>query len=172
MEHQTCINIGENFEYDNWTYPFELPYKSILIHEIAHEWWGNAISVGDIADMWLHEGFATYTEMLFIESLYGKDAYQRAINHLDKYIIRGSVLGKRHVHDNVFRSYNIYGKGAKTLHLLRNHIANDVKFFDILKTFQTQYRHKIVYTEDFIKVVNEKTGQDLTTFLMDLLTKP
>lgn len=171
MEHQTCINIGNNFDYDNWAYPFIVPYKSILIHEIAHEWWGNSVSVGDIADMWLHEGFATYTEMLFIESLYGKETYEKAINYLDTFIQDGSVLGKRHIYDNVFRSHNIYGKGAKTLHILRTKINNDEVFFDILKTFHLRNRHKIVYTEDFIKVINEKTGDDFTQFMMDLLSK-
>jgi aminopeptidase N len=169
MEHQTCINIGGNFNYENWAYPFLVPYKSILIHEIAHEWWGNAVSVGDIADMWLHEGFATYTEILFIESLYGYEAYEKTIQNLQNHVVEGSVLGQRHIYDNTFRSYNIYGKGAKVLHLLRLKIANDELFFAILKDFQTKYRHKIVYTEDFIKMVNEKTGQDFTKYLMDLL---
>jgi aminopeptidase N len=170
MEHQTCINISEKLFLDDYAAnELKLDYPDILIHEIAHEWWGNAVSVGDMADMWLHEGFATYVEILYLEHLHGKQWADRHVESLQQYTIKGNVLGERNIYDNVFRSYNIYGKGAKTIHRLRKRINNDVIFFDILKTFQSRYQHKIVYTEDFIKVVNEKTGEDYTTFLMAYL---
>lgn len=173
MEHQTCINIGQKLiltdkKLDNSLLPFGL----ILIHEIAHEWWGNAVSVGDMADMWLHEGFATYVEILYLEHLYGNAYAEEHLESLQYNLPDNNVLGTRHIQDNVFRSYTIYGKGAKVIHLLRKEINNDEVFFNILKTYQSRFRHKIVYTEDFIAIVNEIANHNYTEFLMNhLITK-
>jgi len=167
MEHQTCINIGSVLApNDDGYYPISLPYNRVLIHEIAHEWWGNAVSAGDIADIWLHEGFATYIELLYIEYLFGKDNYQTIVRYLKDSPVSNNVLGKRHTRDNMFRSNTIYRRGATILAELREEINNDTIFLDILKTFQQRFKHKTVFTEDFIAVVNEKTNKDFTKFLM------
>jgi aminopeptidase N len=167
MEHQTCINTGSILApNDDGYYPISLPYNRILIHEIAHEWWGNCVSAGDIADIWLHEGFATYVELLYIEYLFGKNYYTTIVRYLKDIPPANSVLGKRHTRDNMFRSNAIYSRGAVILAELRAEIDNDAVFLDILKTFQQRFKHKTVYTEDFITVVNEKTNKDFTKFLM------
>ncbi|MGB3948257.1 MAG: M1 family metallopeptidase, partial [Bacteroidia bacterium] len=83
MEHQSCIAYGNKFKngylgINRSGTPYHFDY--IIIHESAHEWWGNSITTNDIADMWIHEGFGTYSEALYIECLYGHDAYLEYIN--------------------------------------------------------------------------------------------
>ncbi|MEO1655252.1 MAG: M1 family aminopeptidase, partial [Bacteroidota bacterium] len=104
MEHQGCLAIGENLAfYKNWYYAYQVPWHSTLVHEMAHEWWGNSVSISDMADAWLQEGFATYAEMLFIERMLGKEAYEKSVNYL-KYFIEYDypVLGIPGLNDNTF----------------------------------------------------------------------
>jgi len=166
MEHQGCVNIGNEISgYNNWSYLYDVPWHATLVHEIAHEWWGNSVSVSDMADMWLHEGFATYTEMLYIEYIYGKAYYEKSILNLNKLITSSSpIIGERNVYCNIFINNNIYFKGALFLHALRSKINNDEIFFKILKTFQSRFRKKIVTTNDFLIVVNELSGKNFDEF--------
>jgi aminopeptidase N len=163
MEHQSCVAVGP-LSY-NPGYPYrELGIHGTLIHELAHEWWGNAVSSSDMGDMWLHEGFATFTEYLFIEKMYGKEMYERQIQK-----ILGNtrpILAKRNVYSSwVFgMDGGIYWEGASFLYKLRKEIKNDPIFFDILRTFYERYKKKTVLTENFLQIVNEKTNKDWTQF--------
>ena len=160
MEHQTCINIGEGIAYDT-----SLPYDYVLIHEIAHEWWGNAVSASDMADMWLHEGFATYTEWLFEEALFGNEAYIKRVKRNEMFSnYAGRIIGKRNVYYNIFATNMIYTEGALFLHNLRKEIKNDEVFFSVLKTFQQRFRKKTVTTDDFLSITNEVTGKSFDAF--------
>jgi aminopeptidase N len=166
MEHQTCVAIGEELSnYQNWYYYHNVPWHSTLIHEIAHEWWGNNVSVADMADAWLHEGFATYCEFLFIEGMLGHKAYLQEMENLRRFVSgRYKVVGNKNVNDNTFDDGDIYFKGAITLHELRSEIKDDNKFFRILQSFQLKFRGKTVSTQDFIDMVNLITGQDFANF--------
>jgi len=118
-----------------------------------------------MADMWIHEGFATYTEMLYIEYVYGKEHYEKSILNLNKLITSASpIIGERNVYCNIFINNNIYFKGALFLHELRRKINNDEIFFKILKTFQSRFRKKIVTTNDFLTIVNELSGKNFDDF--------
>jgi aminopeptidase N len=163
MEHQSCVAVGSLAHSSGYIYSQSTSVHGTLIHEIAHEWWGNAVSASDMADMWLHEGFATYTEYLFLESLYGKKMYDDVI--VSTLNANTHVKMKRDVYANEVFMYNhIYAGGAKFLHLLRKEIKNDTIFFEILKTYYQRYKKKIVLTENFLEVVNEKTQKDWTKF--------
>ncbi len=165
MEHQGCLAIGSNLgQKNNWYYGVNVPYGSTLIHEIAHEWWGNSVSVADMADVWLHESFATYAEVLFVEKLLGKDGYEAMINYINTFATKQALVGKYHVNSDVLSTGNIYMNGVIFLDKLREKIDNDAVFFDILKSFQNRYRKKVVCTQDFINMVNEKTGVDYGAF--------
>jgi len=158
MEHQSCVAVGllGNKKYIDET----------LVHELAHEWWGNAVSSSDMGDMWLHEGFATYTEYLFEEYLAGKDAYEKKIQRILSY--GTPVLAKRNIYSSeVFGKLVIYHGGASFLYKLRKAINNDAVFFDILRTFYERYKKKTVLTENFLQIVNEKTGKNWTKFFKD-----
>jgi aminopeptidase N len=113
MEHQTCLAIGNDLlNYKNWYYGLGLNYNSTLIHEIAHEWWGNAVSVADMADIWMSEGFATYSELLFVEHILGKESYRNMINHLKLRQTNQSLVGKKGINDDIIVKGNIYFNGA------------------------------------------------------------
>jgi aminopeptidase N len=164
MEHQSAIAYGNGFK----TYYGLFDY--IILHESAHEWWGNSVTVPDYAEVWIHEGFATYSEALYLEHIRDHQSY---LNYLRFYAMliqnKKPVVGPHDVNFWDYHDTDIYMKGALTLHTLRNTINNDSLFFDILKTFYLTHRYKFAVTQDFIQLVNEKTGKDYTAFFNQYL---
>ncbi len=164
MEHQTAIAYGQKYKnnYNGFDY--------IILHETAHEWWGNSVSVGDFADVWLHEGFATYSEALYVE--HTKD-YAAYLKYLYMYSIliknKKPMVGPRDVKYWNYKDSDPYMKGALTLHSLRSTIDNDSLFFDIIKSFHIENRKKIVNSNTFIELVNRKTGEDYQWFFNQFL---
>jgi aminopeptidase N len=173
MEHQTCVAIGPELDITleaNWTYHNWVPWASVLPHELAHEWWGNAVSVGDMADVWLHEGFATYAELLLLEVALGQEAYLREVQKQELFIqYLYPIVGNAHVNDDMFSTGDIYHRGAVVLHELRTEIGDIRVFLGILRRFFLEYRFKPATTQDFIRVVNEVTLRDYTQFLQERL---
>ncbi len=167
MEHQSGIAYGNGYK-NGGAASQNVDY--IILHETAHEWWGNAVSVGDFADVWIHEGLATYTESLYIEKTEGFDAYLR---YLFFYGIsvqnKKPMVGPRGVNYWDYKDGDPYVKGAMMMMSLRTTLDNDPQFFDILKTFQTRFRGKIATSNDFIALVNEKTGSDYNWFFKQFL---
>lgn len=164
MEHQTAIAYGNKFK-NNY-----LGFDYIILHETAHEWWGNSLTAYDLADGWLHEGFATYSEAIYVEEKYGRQQY---LDYMKIYrwsiINRRPLVGPYGIRYFNYKDGDIYTKGAWVLHTLRETIANDSVFFDIIKTFATRYRLKNVRSQDFIAVVNEKTKTDYSWFFAQYL---
>lgn len=164
MEHQSAIAYGSGYK-DNYN-----GFDYIILHETAHEWWGNSVSVGDFADIWLHEGFATYSEALYVEATKGYSAY---LNYLYSYSLyiknKKPMVGPLNVKYWTYKDGDPYMKGALTLHSLRSSINNDQMFFDIIKTFHTENQRKIVSSQDFIDLVNRKTEKDYTWFFKQFL---
>ncbi|HTL80602.1 MAG TPA: M1 family metallopeptidase, partial [Bacteroidia bacterium] len=160
MEHQTAIAYGNGFKSDP-NYGFDY----IILHETAHEWWGNAVTAEDLGDGWIHEGFATYTEALWVEHKFGHQAY---INYLLNYRIL--IINRRAVsHPYGLRYFDyhdedIYMKGAWILHSLRYATGSDSVFSDVLKTYFKTYEYRNATTTDLQKIVEDKTGKDFTWF--------
>jgi aminopeptidase N len=173
MEHQGCLAIGPHLSnFENWYYKFNVNWHSTLIHEIAHEWWGNSVSVADIADVWLHESFATYTEMFYLEYKSGYKKYEEGINYYKQFLSKSyPIVGNKEVRDDMWKESDIYHGGALVIHELREEINDMNTFLKILRTFQSRFKNKTVSTQDFINVVNEITQKDYTKFLMDRLYK-
>lgn len=164
MEHQTAIAYGNKYKnnYNGFDY--------IILHETAHEWWGNSVSVSDFADIWLHEGFATYSEALYVEYTKNYDAYLKYLYLYSLYIKnKKPMVGPKDVKYWTYKDSDPYMKGALTLHSLRSTIDNDSLFFDIIKTFHTENRKKIVTSDTFIELVNRKTGKDYQWFFNQFL---
>lgn len=166
MEHQTAIAYGAR--YKNSADGFDY----IILHESAHEWWGNALTASDLADVWLQEGFATYAEALYVENIKGKNAY---LNYLFIYRIfiknKWPVVGPENRRYFYYKNSDCYQKGAWALHTLRTQINNDTLFFDIIKSFFEKYKYKTTSTADFIQMVNEKTNSDYGWFFKQYLYK-
>jgi aminopeptidase N len=170
MEHQSAIAYGNGFDnnqgnaYRNKTYDF------IIVHEAAHEWWGNSVTAADMADAWIHEGFATYAEFMFLEDRYGKDEYMYELAEKSQYIFNvWPLVQNRDVNENTFASNDIYHKGAMMIHCLRCSMNNDSLFFNLIRDFCIRYRYKTVNSDDFIQFVNRYTGQDYTAFFSKYL---
>jgi aminopeptidase N len=171
MEHQGAIAIGGNYgksskKRDYWT----KDYDYLLVHETGHEWWGNAVAVGDMADAWINEGFTTYSEYLFAEEKYGYPAYVKAAALNQKYIVNlWPVVGQKGINENTFLGGDIYNKGAAMLNNLRCIMDNDTLFKKILKDYFEKYRYKITTTDDFVKLVNETTKHNYSDFFNKFL---
>jgi aminopeptidase N len=165
MEHQSAIAYGNGFKYgrvkfNNLSY-WDLKTDRLVVHEIAHEWFGNSITTNDITEQWIHEGFAGYAEELFIEHQYGKQAA--------KEFFEARTVGKTKNLEPLIRRYGIfetggsyvYLRGWKLIHMLRTIINDDVKFRKILRTISDQFYHKTINSEDLEAVFSKVSGQNL-----------
>ncbi len=165
MEHQSCVAYGNG--YKNGYRGFDLSgsgegkkFDYIIIHESAHEWWGNSLTSYDIADMWIHEGFGQYSEVVYLEELYGKESSEKYLNGLKKGVRnKESIIGTYGV--NQEGAGDMYPKGALFLNTIRNCIDNDEVWWKIVKGLQEKYKHQNISTEDVNKYMNEVSGKNL-----------
>ncbi len=164
MEHQSCVAYGN--KYKNGYSGFDMSgtgykFDYIIIHESAHEWWGNSVTTKDIADMWIHEGFGTYSEALYVESVYGYKAYMEYINSEKNKVENNSpITGKFGVNNE--GADDMYPKGALLIHTIRSIINDDKKFFKILKGIQDTYKYQIVDSKDIEKYISVESGIDFS----------
>ena len=171
MEHQSAIAYGNEFKggYLGKGILEELDFDYIILHETAHEYFGNSVSCTDLGDMWIHESFATYMEALFVEYYYGKDAAQRYLLS-QKSLIKNTepIFGPYGVNYEPLTSDQYY-KGSWMLHSLRNTIENDTLWFSILHEFYDNHKIKSANRDDFINLVNRRTKKDYTAFIHQYL---
>ena len=171
MEHQSAIAYGNDYlpgYHGNTRFIDELNFDFIIIHESGHEWWGNSITTNDIADMWVHEGFCTYSEVLYVECMYGYDAMLSYINSKKESVRNDKpVIGPYHV--NVEGSSDMYNKGSLMLHTLRSLIDDDEMWFEIIKGIANDFKYKTVDGQEIINYINEKSGKDFTYFFNQYL---
>lgn len=170
MEHQSAIAIGDDYG-KTVRREYKLnDYDYLVVHETAHEWWGNTVTMGDMADAWISETFATYSEHLFLEQIYGyKEYVDASAKTMNRIFNIWPIVGIRDVNDNSFLGGDIYHKGAAMINNLRCDINNDSLFFDIVKGFYNQQKFKISKTSDFVNFVNEKTKKDYSDFFNKFL---
>lgn len=159
MENQTAIAYGDAFSNKkNSEMYLNKEYDYIIVHETAHEWWGNSVAASDMADIWIHEGFATYSEMLFLEHELGYNKSIAELNHGMQNIFNvWPVVQNRNVNENSFAGNDCYYKGAALLECLRATINNDSLFRSILHDFQMTYRDSTITSDTFIRYVNKRT---------------
>ncbi|RZK77677.1 MAG: M1 family peptidase [Pedobacter sp.] len=165
MEHQSAVAYGNLFKQgyagrDLSASGWGLKFDFITIHESGHEWFGNNITAKDIADMWIHESFTNYSEALFIESYYGKNAASEYVQGIRKNISNDiPIIGKYGV--NKEGSGDMYYKGANMIHTIRQLLGNDEKFRSILRGLNSTFYHKTVTTEEIEDYIAKKTGLKL-----------
>jgi aminopeptidase N len=166
MEHQSAVTYGNRFANGylerDWTgVGVSLKFDFIIIHESAHEWFGNAVSAADQADMWIHEAWATYLECLYVEHVFG---YDDALKYTNGYKSKVANAEPIVVQRGIYRSPNQdqYFKGALFLHTLRSVVNDDAKWWKLLRDLYAEFKYRNIFTEDLVAFVNRQLGQDLT----------
>jgi len=173
MEHQSSVTYGNDYQkgykgIDLSGTGWGLKFDYLIIHESGHEWFANNITYKDIADMWIHEGFTTYSEDLFIDYYYGKEAASEYIIGLRKGIENDRpIIGQYDV--NYGGSSDMYAKGANILHTLRQLIEDDEKWRQILRGLNKTFYHQTVTTKQIEDYISQQTGIDLTEFFNQYL---
>jgi len=165
MEHQSAVTYGNHFANGyldrDWTgVGISLKFDFIVIHESAHEWFGNAVSAADQADMWIHEGWGTYLECLYVEHTFGYADYLKYTNaYKTKIANKEPIIIQRGIARDP--NQDMYFKGALFLHTLRS-IVGDEKWFALQKALYNEFKYKNSFTEAIVAFVNKQLGQDLT----------
>jgi aminopeptidase N len=166
MEHQSAVTYGNHFKNGylerDWTGVGISPrFDFIIIHESGHEWFGNSVSAADRSDMWIHEGWTTYLEGLYVEYRWGHEDAVRYLNGLKPKIEnRRPIVTERGV--NATPPQDQYFKGALMLNTLRSVINDDERWWQLLYGFYQQFKYRNIMTEDVVTYFNRETGQDLT----------
>jgi aminopeptidase N len=166
MEHQSAVTYGNRFANGylerDWTGVGISPrFDFIIIHESAHEWFGNAVTAADVSDMWIHEGWATYLEGLYVEHTFGyADALKYVNGYKTKVQNQAPIITARGVHRTP--PQDMYFKGALFLNTLRSVVDDDSKWFASIHDYFQQFKYTTLLTEDVIRFFNEQTGRNLT----------
>ena len=167
MEAATAIFYGDA----SVTGERDVRWRNVIIHEVAHQWFGNAVTEYDWDDVWLSEGFATYFTLLFIEHQYGRDEFIERLK-VSRDRIRDFMLVNpdyRIVHDNlsdmglVTSGPGTYQKGSWVLHMLRGVVGDDA-FWAGIQDYYREFRNLNATTADFRRAMEEASGLDLRTF--------
>jgi aminopeptidase N len=166
MEHQSAIAYGNGFQNgyrgrDLSSSGQGTKWDFIIVHESAHEWFGNNITTKDIADMWVHEGFANYSEGLYTECLFGKEAgAQYTVG--SRYNLEGlrSIVTTYGVNANP--PVDQYYKGGNMLHTIRQIIGDDEKWRGILRGLNQTFRHQTVTGKQVEEYIATQSGRDLS----------
>ena len=170
MEHQSSITYGNGYTngYKGSSYPsnskWGLKFDYIIIHEGGHEWFANNITYRDIADMWIHEGFTTYSENLYVEYFYGKEAGAEYVISSRKGIsnFKPIITGEYGV--NRESSGDIYAKGANVLHTLRQLTKDDELWRDTLRGINKDFFHQTVSSNQIENYISKKLNINLKKF--------
>ena len=168
MEHQSSITYGNGFANgyrgnDGSTTGWGMKFDFIIIHESGHEWFANNITYQDMADMWIHESFTNYSESLFLEYHYGKEAGQEYVRGTRRLIKNDKpIIAPYHV--NAMGSGDMYVKGGNLLNMLRQIIKDDQKWRSILRGLNQHFYHQTVRTDQIESYISDQAGINLDAF--------
>lgn len=165
MEHQSAVAYGNNYKmgYRGGDLSYTgigLTFDYIIIHETGHEWFGNSITSKDIADMWIHESFTTYSETVYLECMLG---YDKAMQY-----VYGQRMGVRNDKPvvgifgvNNEGSGDMYYKGALMLNTIRHIVNNDDKWWAMLLKYAETYKKQLIEGQDVIRFFSKESGMNL-----------
>lgn len=156
MEHQCNTSYGRGLVNGAGTYDW------ILVHELAHQWWGDMVTLADWPHIWLNEGFASYSEALWFEHLGGASALQSyMVSSQPVTDPSGPIVNP----SDLFSGNTVYNKGAWVLHTLRGAIQNDSLFFAGLREYRARFEYGNADTEEFLLAMSDVVGYDVTPFV-------
>lgn len=169
VEHATAIFYGERNV---------IRGEAPVVHEVAHQWWGNAVTEKDWDDVWLSEGFATYFSHLYTEQSSGRDAFVRRLKADIATIAdaQRTAPGQAVIHRSLsdmkaVLNRFVYQKGGWVLHMLRGLVGTE-RFWEGIREYYRRYRDGNASTDDFRQVMERSSGQDLTWFFDQWLKRP
>ena len=166
MEHQSAVTYGNRFANGylerDWTGVGISPrFDFIIIHESGHEWFGNSITAADSSDMWIHEGWTTYLESLYVEYRYGHDDAVKYLNgYKSKVKNEEPIIAPRGI--NREPPQDQYFKGTLFINTLRSVVNDDARWWKLLHDFYQHFKYQNIMTEDVVQYFNEQTGMNLT----------
>jgi aminopeptidase N len=176
MEHQSAVAYGNGYTNgyrgrDLSGTGWGMKWDFIIIHETAHEWWGNNISMRDAADMWIHEGFTNYSEGIYTECMDGKEAGAQYIIGSRRNIRNDSpIIGTYGVNNE--GSGDMYYKGGSMIHMLRQLVDNDEKWRQILRGLNSTFYHQTVTAKQIESYIDRMAGKDFSKIYQQYLTTP
>lgn len=175
MEHQGAIAYGNKYLTGYAGRDFSrmgLKFDYIIIHETGHEWWGNSVSCKDIADMWIHESFCTYSEAIYVECLHGKDTALIYVNAKKPSVGNKSpIVGIYGMNEE--GNGDMYAKGSLVLNTVRHIINNDPLWWNIIKSISdTVFKHTVTDYNEITGYISKKAGMNLAPVFEQYLKHP
>jgi aminopeptidase N len=169
MEHQTFTTYGYHLVDGQRT------YEGVVAHELSHMWFGDAVTCVDFRNIWLNEGFATYSTALFYEAAEGEAVFNDIMQNMALTYLNATELHGTAIYDppdELMFSAIEYEKAGFVLHMLREQLLGDSLFFAAMHNYYEQFRGGWASTEDFISVVNQTAGEDLHWFFNQWIYQP
>ena len=172
MEHQSSVTYGNQYKNgylgrDLSGSGWGLKFDFIIVHESGHEWFANNITNKDNADLWLHESFTAYSENIFLDYYYGKEASSDYVIGTRKNIANEKpIIGPYNVNG---KGGDLYFKGANVLHTIRQLLEDDEQWRQILRGLNKEFYHQTVTTEQVENYISEHTGKDMSAFFNQYL---
>ncbi|MGE5200034.1 MAG: M1 family metallopeptidase, partial [Rhodospirillaceae bacterium] len=176
MEHQSAVTYGNRFANGylgrDWTgVGISTTFDFIIVHESAHEWFGNAVTASDVCDEWIHEAWGTYAEGIYVEYVSGK---AEALKYLNGYTAkvrnREPIVAPCGV--NRVPPQDMYFKGALFINTLRSVVDDDQRWWRIVRAFFERFKYQTIATSDVVAFFNAQVGTDLTPIFDQYLRHP
>lgn len=177
MEHQSAIAYGNKYKKgylgnDISGSGVGMLFDFIIIHETGHEWFGNSITSKDIADMWIHESFTTYSEAVYVECRWGYEKAIEYINGQSRMVEnRKPIVGQFGVNFKP-KSSDMYYKGALMLNTIRHIIDDDEKWWKLILDYSNHFKHQIIEAKDVIDFFTNESGINLKPVFEQYLYYP
>ena len=175
MEHQSAVAYGNGYANgyrggDGSGTGLGLEWDFIIVHESAHEWWGNNLTTKDLADMWVHESFANYAEGLYTECLFGKEEGARYVIGTRRLIRNERPIVPAAYGVNAQGSGDMYPKGGNMLHTIRQIVGDDARWRSVLRGLNETFRHQTVTGRQVQDYMSRQAGTDLSKVFEQYLT--
>ena len=176
MEHQSAVTYGNRYANGylerDWTgVGVSLKFDFIIIHESAHEWFGNAVSAADVSDMWIQEGWCNYLEFIYVEALFGRDdAIKYANGYKSKVGNAEPIITQRGIHRTP--NQDMYFKGALFLDTLRNAVNDEARWWTLIRDTYEKFKYQNIMTEDLVRFFSAELKQDMTPIFDQYLRRP
>ena len=170
MEHQSAIAYGNGFQngYDGELIQPYLEWDYLFVHEAAHEWWGNNVSMASRSDLWIQEAFATYSDAFYAYSMFGGAGYERMMEYFKTRINNKKPMVGKWNED--FGDIDVYYKGAVMLSTLSQLVEDNQKWFAALQKAQVEFAApKTITTDEFVEFLEKEFKMELTPFFNQYL---